>query len=199
MPLLWVLLGFACGSMPLSLWLGRLAGMDIRQYGDGNPGMTNAWRAGGWRLGVPAMLLDWGKGAVPVGTAYSIVGVGGWWLVPVALAPVLGSSFSPFLGFRGGKSVAVTFGIWTGLTLGEAPIILGLLLGLITFIQTNDAWTVIVATATLFIHLLLQRSSSVLVVVCAGCIAILLWNHRRELTDPTLPRGWLARIFRRAP
>ncbi|MBM4467527.1 MAG: hypothetical protein FJ014_18565, partial [Chloroflexi bacterium] len=56
----WAVLGFVLGSMPFSFWLGRLfAQADIRHYGDGNPGAANAWRAGGWRLGLPASLLDY--------------------------------------------------------------------------------------------------------------------------------------------
>ncbi len=38
---------------------------------------------------------------------------------------ILGHSFSPFLNFRGGKALAVSFGAWTALTYWEAPLILG--------------------------------------------------------------------------
>jgi glycerol-3-phosphate acyltransferase PlsY len=188
--------GFLLGSMPFSLWMGRLfLGVDVRKYGDGNPGATSAWRAGGWRLGVPALLLDYLKGALPVAFSYFIAGIGGWSLVPVALAPVLGSAFSPFLRFRGGKSVAVSFGIWTGLTLGHAPILLGLLLGLFAAVQSADAWAVLFAGLGLLLHLLLIRGGPVLPLVCAGNTAILLCTHRRELAQPIRPRSWLLRLF----
>lgn len=115
---LWIALGFLSGSLPFSVWIGHLAlGKDIRCYGDGNPGGTNVIRVGSLSWGVCAMIMDFLKGAIPVGIAHYVAGVTGWWLAAAALAPILGHAYSPFLGFRGGKAVAVTFGAWTGLTL----------------------------------------------------------------------------------
>ena len=57
-PLGWALLAFLCGSLPFSVWLPRLAGgRDARQFGDGNPGATNAFRAGGAGVGLAVLLL----------------------------------------------------------------------------------------------------------------------------------------------
>ena len=59
-----------CGSLPFSLWVGRwLAGRDVREAGEHNPGATNALRVGGWRVGLVALMLDISKGALPVGLA----------------------------------------------------------------------------------------------------------------------------------
>ena len=49
--LIWTLIGFFLGVLPLSVWLGRLVlKTDIRRYGDGNPGGTNVarWATPGW-------------------------------------------------------------------------------------------------------------------------------------------------------
>ena len=125
--LIWSCIGFILGSIPFSVWLGRVVlHKDIRAYGDGNPGAANVLRAGGRLVGVVAILLDFAKGAIPVGVAVFVVRMSGWRLVPVALAPVLGHAFSPFLSFRGGKAIATTFGVWTGLTLWLGPTIIGL-------------------------------------------------------------------------
>ena len=106
MTLFWILTGFLSGSIPFSLILGNfLAKTDIRSMGDGNPGGTNALKAGGVKTGVPAILLDIVKGFVPVYLAQKN-GVAGWNLVPVCLAPILGHAFSPFLRFHGGKALA---------------------------------------------------------------------------------------------
>jgi glycerol-3-phosphate acyltransferase PlsY len=181
--------------MPFSLWLGRLVTRtDVRQVGDGNPGATNAWRAGGWPVGVAALLLDYGKGAVPVGLATFVYGVSGWGVVPVALAPVLGHAFSPFLHFRGGKAVAATFGIWTGLMLGEAPILMGILLGLFYLVQTADAWAVVFTMLVFLAHLLLRRVDGVLIAVWAANLGLLLFTHRTALRRPIRPRAWVARL-----
>jgi glycerol-3-phosphate acyltransferase PlsY len=194
----WTVLGFVLGSMPFSFWLGRLLlHTDIRRYGDGNPGALNAWRAGGWRVGVPALLLDFLKGAVPVGLARFRFGVSGWGLVPVALAPVLGHAFSPFLRFRGGKALAATFGIWAGLTLWEGPTLLGLLSGLFFLPQTADAWSSILGMLCFLAYLLLRQADSATLVIWIGNILILLWKQRRDLRQPIRPRPWVSNLLRR--
>jgi glycerol-3-phosphate acyltransferase PlsY len=90
--------GFLMGALPFSVWLACLMlRTDIRAFGDGNPGAANARRAGTWRVGIPTLLLDFLKGAVRVSLAHYVFEVSGWGLVAVALAPVLGHAFSPFL------------------------------------------------------------------------------------------------------
>jgi glycerol-3-phosphate acyltransferase PlsY len=179
------LLGFGLGSLPFSAWAARLlARADVRGVGDGNPGAANAWRAGGWKVGLLALVLDVGKGAFPVLLARLVVGLEGWALVPVALAPALGHTFSPWVGFRGGKAVATTFGVWTGLTYWEVPTAFGLSLAGIRQVQGNDAWTVALALPIVFLFLLLSRSEPGLLVAWGANALLLLWTHRRELRAP---------------
>jgi glycerol-3-phosphate acyltransferase PlsY len=193
--LLWTAIGFLSGSIPFSLLVGRwFARADVRRYGDGNPGATNAWRVGGWRVGVVALLLDCLKGFIPVGLAHFRCGVSGWPLVPVTLAPVLGHAFSPFLRFRGGKAVAATFGIWTGLTLGEAPIVMGASMALFYWVQSADAWAVILTMSVLLAHILLRRTDGVTLAVWVGNVALLLWKHRHGLRERPRPREWVSRL-----
>ncbi len=198
--LIWTALGFLAGSFPFSVWLGRwIAHADIRRFGDGNPGSINAWRAGGWRAGVPALLLDFLKGAVPVALANFLCGLPSWWLVPVALAPILGHAFSPWLGFRGGKAVATTFGIWTGLLPGEGPSILGLLLAVPVAMQRTDSWSVVAGMLAFLGYLTLRHSAAPLIAIWAGSFAVLLWKQRRDLHARPRLRPWVLRLLRRSP
>ncbi len=183
--LMWVLIGFISGAIPFSALLARrFAQQDIRRVGDGNPGAANAWRAGGWHVGVLALVLDFLKGALPVGIARYLVGVDGWSLVPLALAPVIGHAFSPFLRGRGGKALATTFGIWCGLTLYEAPSVLGVCMILSYLAQTVDAWGAILAMLGLGAYLLASQAGPVLLAIWSGNLAILIWKHRRALRQP---------------
>jgi glycerol-3-phosphate acyltransferase PlsY len=201
--LIWTALAFLAGSAPFSVWMVRLLlDDDVRRYGDGNPGARNAWKAGGWCVGLPALLLDYLKGAVPVGLAHFAAGLSGWSLVPVALAPVAGHAVSPFLGFRGGKALAVTFGVWTVLTLGEAPTVLGLLFALWLAVLSNDAWAVMLGMLGLLIYLLLrslvwpgqwQDLAPYLLAVWGGNLLILASKQRQELHQPVRLRPWLAK------
>lgn len=196
--LLWTGFGFLLGSMPFSYWLGRLfLRTDIRAYGDGNPGGTNAWRAGGWRLGVPAMLLDYLKAAVPVGLAYLCAGVSGWGLLPVALGPVLGHAFSPFLRLRGGKAVAATFGMWTGITLAEGPTVLGICCGVSYLLQSSDAWSVVLGMVGFLGYLLSCQEDPLVLAICMGNLLILGWTHRLDLRQPVRPRPYVSKLLRR--
>lgn len=179
---LWIIFAFFCGALPLSVWLGRLAlGVDITQYGDGNPGAANVWRAGGGRWGMLAVLLDFLKGAIPVGLAHYAAGLAGWSLAAVAIAPILGHAFSPFMGFHGGKALAVTFGVWTGLSLWLVPLILGALFGLYLWLLKPEGWSVMAGAFSLLLVLAIFFPDPVWLGVWAGMTTILAWKHRQDL------------------
>jgi glycerol-3-phosphate acyltransferase PlsY len=194
---LWIIIAFLSGAIPFSYLLGKLFDKDIRNYGDGNPGAINAWKAGGYRLGILAILLDYLKGVVPVSLANFSFGFAGRELILVALAPVLGHAFSPFLRFRGGKAVAVTFGIWTGLTVWEGPTVLGILLGVFFYIQKVDGWSVMLAMFGFLVYLLARQFDSFILVIWFGNILILAWKHRRGLRQRMVLKPSIANFMRR--
>ncbi|MBW7883228.1 MAG: glycerol-3-phosphate acyltransferase [Caldilineaceae bacterium] len=184
----WWLLAFGAGALPFSVWLGRWAlHKDIRAFGDHNPGAANVFRAGGRAWAVLAVILDFLKGAVPVGLANYVGGMMGWGLVAVALAPVLGHAYSPFLRLRGGKALAVTFGIWCGLTVWLGPTVLGIALGAWLAILAVPGWAVLAGMLTLGAVLLIAEPAWVLLAVWVGNTAILLWKHRANLAQPPQP------------
>ncbi|GAB4481774.1 MAG: glycerol-3-phosphate 1-O-acyltransferase PlsY [Anaerolineae bacterium] len=195
----WTLIGFASGAVPYSLLVGRLVlRQDIRRYGDHNPGAFNVLSAGGGKgVFLAAALLDGFKGCIPVGLAYFGQGITGWELIPVALAPALGHIFSPFLRFRGGKAIAVTFGIWAGLTVGEAPTFLGLLLGWWFFGVASSGWAVTFSAISFLIYALLRwlPENPVFVAIWAINAALLIWRYRADLhTSPALRTAFTRRV-----
>ncbi|MFN4215808.1 MAG: glycerol-3-phosphate acyltransferase [Brevinematales bacterium] len=184
--------GFLIGSIPFAVWLGKwILGVDVRQYGDHNPGATNVFRAGGRWVGVFVVFLEVGKGALPATLAYHLWGMRDWWLVPVLLSPVLGHHFSPFLGFRGGKAVAATLGVWGAVTFGLIPLVGGIVAFFVRFFLKPDAWVVMV----LFLSNLLAgevlgiwRNGYLLVGFVLNWL-FLVWTHRKELW--VIPQiGW---------
>jgi glycerol-3-phosphate acyltransferase PlsY len=202
--LIWTGIGFLSGSMMFSVWLGRLfTKKDARDYGDTNPGAFNAWKAGGWRIGLPSALLDFGKGAAPVAVAVWVLGVEGWYLVPVALAPILGHAFSPFLKLRGGKAIAVTLGVWTGITVWEGVIAFGLVIGLFYIIIDHPSWSVIFAMLAflgylIVLGLFVRGVELPILAIWAGNMLILLSKHWVDLKKTIRTRPYIARLFRRA-
>lgn len=119
-----------------SYWIGCLLKMNIRETGDGNPGAANLWKEAGFPFGLLGIALDSLKGYVPIYFILQTVNETGFELIPIALAPILGHAFSPFLKFSGGKSLAVTFGVWSALTQFRVSFIYALILA-IFFILTK--------------------------------------------------------------
>lgn len=180
--LFWTVLGFFLGAMPFSVWIGRVAlRTDIRAVGDGNPGATNVWRSGSKAWAAVAMLLDMLKGALPVASAYLIYGIDGWPLVPLALAPVLGHVFSPFLRGRGGKGVATTGGIWIGLTYGVATLVGAMGMSLAYGVQDVPFWAVAFGFACMGGYLVLVRPDPVLLTILLLNALLVLWRYRADL------------------
>jgi len=109
-----LLSGYLLGSLPWSLWMGRLRGVDLRTQGSGNLGATNVYRVLGWKPGVLVLLLDIAKGFAAVMIARATTG-GGALPVAVGLAAVTGHMLSPFASWKGGKGVATGLGVFLGL------------------------------------------------------------------------------------
>jgi len=180
--ILWILFAFVCGSLPFSVWVGRYAlHKDVRDFGDGNPGASNVFRAGGKGWGALAIVLDFLKGAIPVGLANFGAGLDGWAITAVALAPILGHAFSPFLRFRGGKALAVTFGVWTGLTLWIGPTLLGLSFAIWMWMLTVEGWAVLAGMLTFLAFFQFFPAESSFEAVWLGNFIILAWKHRGDL------------------
>ena len=111
-----VLAGYAVGSLPTAIWLCRFVfKIDITKVGSGNPGMTNVWRALGWKPALPVALLDAAKGAL---AAYvgSLITQNPAWALWAGVAAIVGHSFSFLAGFKGGKGVLTALGVFVYLS-----------------------------------------------------------------------------------
>ena len=111
-----LLAAYLLGSLPSGYLICRwVANIDVRTVGSKNIGATNVARSLGLSWGLLVLVMDMAKGALPV-----VVAVGIWsggternlLIVSfVALAAFFGHLSSVFLHFRGGKGVAIAFGI----------------------------------------------------------------------------------------
>jgi glycerol-3-phosphate acyltransferase PlsY len=188
----WSLLAFLSGSLPFSVWFGKLfLDVDVRDFGDGNPGATNLFRAGSPLLGIITLILDVGKAALPVGICRFILELHGLGLVVIALAPVLGHMFSPFLRFNGGKALAAALGVWIGLTTWQLslPAVLGVVAGILIF--SSPGWAVMLAMGAILATLLIWIQDPLLFYVWVGQTILLAWSHRLDLKKrPQLHPRW---------
>jgi glycerol-3-phosphate acyltransferase PlsY len=107
-----VALGYLAGSIPFGVLLTRLfAGKDVRAAGSGNIGATNVARVAGKKLGAVVLVLDAGKGALPVLLAMRLQPTEYRVHAAVALAAFLGHVFPVWLKLKGGKGVATAAGV----------------------------------------------------------------------------------------
>lgn len=118
--LAWSLLAYLVAAIPMGVLVGLTRGIDIRKLGSGNIGATNAVRVLGARWGIVVFLLDLLKAWLPVRLAMADGALGGLpapeaGLACVGLAATLGHIFPVYLGFRGGKGVACTLGVFAAL------------------------------------------------------------------------------------
>jgi acyl phosphate:glycerol-3-phosphate acyltransferase len=104
------LLGYLFGSIPFGLLLTRAAGLgDIRRVGSGNIGATNVLRTGNKGLAAATLLLDGLKGAVAVLIADWLGGHDA--VLWAGIGAAFGHAFPVWLGFKGGKAVATSYGV----------------------------------------------------------------------------------------
>ena len=194
--LIWTFIAFISGSVPWSLICVRtLSGQDVRRVGDGNPGATNAWISSGWMVGSISMLLDVLKAAVPVwlftnqfsDTSYPehILSV-----TVVAISPIMGHAFPPFLRFRGGKALAPSWGSWIALTSGMAFPVAVLILGVMHLMQKNHAITVTTCLIG-FIVIFSIIDTQALIIFGILNLLLVIFKHRSEYQHGIAFRGWI--------
>jgi len=102
--------GYALGSVPVGLWLGRRTRhLDVRQFGSGSIGTTNVLRTIGPAAALTTFVLDVAKGSAAVLVARQL-GAGSAGQAAAGFAAVVGHSWPALARFHGGKSVATAFG-----------------------------------------------------------------------------------------
>ena len=193
---IWVLVGLLAGSVPFAVILGRVTtGRDIRGIGDGNPGAVNAWKAAGGRIGMVAVIMETLKGTIPVLLAAAFGDVEEWGLCMVGLASIFGHAFSPFLGFRGGKAIAVTSGVWAALTpWGLGFPIACLCQAVFHSLQRTHAWTVVLGFTLFGIIVTCWLRNEYLAALWAVNLIVVIIKQGDGLKQQPSPRNWLIRL-----
>ncbi len=183
-------LAYFLGSLPTAYLVGKLHGVDIREHGSGNVGMTNAWRVLGWKAGVSVGLVDIGKGLLAVLLVAKLHPTSGldqvYYGIVAGVGAIAGHVFNPWLRFRGGKGVATGAGVLLGLM--PIPVGICALVFAVAFLST---WTVSVgslsAAAALPLSVfLLDRLSPLsfhpaLLWLSVGLWAFVTWTHRSNI------------------
>ena len=107
-----ILIGYFIGCIQSAFIVGKFMNVDIRNYGSGNLGSTNALRVLGKRAGAITFTCDILKAVIAFALCNYIfkdnIGIAGFY---AAVGVVLGHDFPFYLKFKGGKGIASMIGM----------------------------------------------------------------------------------------
>ncbi|MHB8733252.1 MAG: glycerol-3-phosphate 1-O-acyltransferase PlsY [bacterium] len=186
-----IVLAYFIGALPTGLILVRVfRGEDIRKYGSGNIGAVNVLRVAGPAVAAAVLLVDVMKGLVPVLLALR-AGPAPWAVVAAGLAAIAGHNWSIFLGFRGGKGIATSFGVLAGLSLQAALAAAAVWIVVVAITRFSSLGSLL---AVVSVPLVLWRLRTPPEYVAFGLIASLLAIYRHRANIQRLVAGTELRI-----
>ena len=185
-----ILLGYLFGSIPFALVIGKVFyGKDIRQFGSGNLGGTNAGRVLGAPAGIAVSILDGLKGFLAISLTVLLLPGDVNAAVFTGFAAAIGHCYPLFANFRGGKAVSTAFGYllgmavyfsspWAVLWTFVLPLSLFfVILKLTKFVSFSSMIAVSVAASLMFIV-----QDRLIVSLFAAAIALLvIYRHRANI------------------
>jgi glycerol-3-phosphate acyltransferase PlsY len=172
--------GYLLGSIPFAYLLARRhRGIDLRLAGSGNVGASNVLRTTTKKIGVSAMALDMGKGIASILVARQI-DPGATGPAVAGIAAVLGHIYPVWLGFRGGKGVATTCGVFSILAPQATAMAMVVFLALVWWTRYISLGSV-AGSMMLAPLAYLTGAAEVTVIAAVVVAAIVIHRHRSNL------------------
>jgi acyl phosphate:glycerol-3-phosphate acyltransferase len=189
-----IAVGYGLGSIPTGLLIARWQkGVDIRQHGSGNIGMTNVLRTVGKGAAALTLVGDLAKGLIPVLLARAWL-TSPWAIGLVALAAVVGHMYPVYAGFHGGKGVATALGVFIPLLPGPLLVAVVVWAACLAF-RRQVSFGSLAAAAALPLAALLWGAPSAYA-LSALVAAVLIWHRHHENiqrllagTEPSIGRS----------
>lgn len=184
------IVSYLFGSIPTAIIFGKwLQNIDIRDHGSGNAGATNVFRVLGWQAGVGVLLIDMLKGFIPVFWITPAIYQGEYLIyyqILAAVAAIIGHVWTIFAGFKGGKGVGTSAGVFFAL----APLPLGVALlcfVIIVWITRYVSLGSIISALIFLIVMIMQRFvfdlpvPTVLLIMAVLIVALIWYAHRENI------------------
>ena len=189
------LVAYLLGSIPSGLWIGQyFFQKDIRQFGSGNLGSTNAFRVLGTKAGSIVLFCDVFKGFLAMILAMTVFKQESLSPLWIASFAVIGHTFPLFASFKGGKAVAT----FAGMILAYQPLLL--LYGLIIFLAllaiTRMVSLTAMVTITAGVLLSLLFNDWTLTAFALAIDIFIIYRHRSNIqrilngTENKVPMPW---------
>ena len=217
-----IVVSYLIGSIPSALIVGRIfKKIDIRKFGSGNLGSTNAFRVLGVPLGILVQMMDISKGLIAVlfvtSFFYSNLPFTNYTpfeditvlKIIAGISAVLGHTFSVFVNFKGGKGINTALGMLISL----APVEVGVSVGFFIFTVLSSGYVSlgsIVASfffpVTMFVRENIFKVDiygyNTLIFFSIGISLLLIYNHRDNIkrllygNENRFEKLWIIRIFK---
>lgn len=181
-----ILIGYLSGSVLNAYILPKcFCRIDVTEKSeDGNPGAANAFLQAGIPMGILVILLEILKGYWPLRLGVRWMGFENMWFILLMATPVLGHAYPFWRRWKGGKAIAVSFGVLLGIWPYYQPLLLlasfYLIFSLILRIPSHAYRSIATYACFLLSCLLLVKGS----VIRGGCIliaAIVMERHIKSL------------------
>ncbi len=180
--------GYLLGSIPFGLIFAYLAGAgDVRKIGSHSIGATNVLRTGKYWAAAATLLFDAAKGVAAVLIAAKFYGNVG--AVFAALGAFLGHLFPVWLGFRGGKGIAVALGVTLALAWPAALAMLATWIAVAAIWRISSLAALIAAVvAPVYMYVLSGPLNAELTVILSVLVFIVHRANITRLLNGTEPR-----------
>jgi glycerol-3-phosphate acyltransferase PlsY len=172
---------YLLGSVPFGYIVGKLfKKVDIRELGSGNIGATNVFRILGPSLASLVLIGDIGKGIFSI-YLVQYLNIDNLLILTIAgLAVICGHDWSLFLGFKGGKGIATTFGVV--FALNPTISILALIIWGVVLITTRYvSLSSIFAVISIFIFTILFKQPYEYIILSAIILILGIFKHKENI------------------
>ena len=202
-------IGYVFGLFQTAYIYGRMNGIDIREYGSGNAGTTNALRVLGKKAGIIVLLGDVAKTVLAVLLVRILFQRDYGGMLPLlgiyaAAGAILGHNYPVHLGFKGGKGIACTAGLV--LTLGPIVTVLEsatflLAVFLTRYVSLGSILVVIELVMDLVVlgqmgyYGMSQEHLLEFYLVCTALSGMAIWRHKMNIKN--LLHGTERKIFQK--
>lgn len=181
-----LILSYVLGSIPFSLIIARIKGINLREIGSGNIGATNVARTGNKGLAALALFLDSLKGFIAVHIAQQFFGSGSFYICTSAMLAVLGHMFPIWLKFSGGKGVATTLGILVALSIHMALAFIFVWLAVFSIFRYSSLASLMATAAVVAISLFFSKR---LIFYSIDCGSISFFKAPQKYCKPSARQG----------
>ncbi|MDX1469592.1 MAG: glycerol-3-phosphate 1-O-acyltransferase PlsY [Acidimicrobiia bacterium] len=178
-----LLAAYVIGSINFAVFVARMHGVDIRQEGSGNPGMSNVLRTVGK---VPAAMVLAGDVVKGVAGAYAGLIASGTtdflspWAFAGGFAAVVGHCYPIFHKFRGGKGVATGAGV----ALFTMPVVAAIVIAgwfLMVRVMKLASVASLIAVAASVPLALWQGIGTEALIWFLATIVLIVWRHKANI------------------